>query len=99
MEKEVFDRLLVEFNELNDRTAKCRSFLLDEEKSSVLDALNRDLLVAQLKNMEAYLSILSIRIGLNAPKDYMVPTEDPASEEIVSEDSTSEEIVSEEVND
>lgn len=89
MEKEVFDRLLVEFNELNDRTAKCRGFLLDEEKSSVLDALNRDLLVAQLKSMEAYLSILSVRIGLNAPKEYMVPAED----------STSEEIVPEEVND
>ncbi len=86
MEKEVFDRLLVEFNELNDRTAKCRGFLLDEEKSSVLDALNRDLLVAQLKSMEAYLSILSVRIGLNAPKEYMVPTEDPTAEEIVPEE-------------
>lgn len=89
MEKEVFDRLLVEFNELNERTTKCRGFLLDKEKSSVLDALNRDLLVAQLRSMEAYLSILSVRIGLNTPKDYMVPAED----------STSEEIVPEEVND
>lgn len=86
MEKEVFDRLLVEFNELNDRTAKCRAFLLDEEKSSVLDALNRDLLVAQLKSMEAYLSILSVRIGLNAPKEYMVPTEDATPAETVSEE-------------
>lgn len=86
MEKEVFDTLLVEFNELNERTTKCRGFLLNEEKSSVLDALNRDLLVAQLKSMEAYLSILSVRIGLNAPKD-LIPNE------------TSEEIISEEVND
>lgn len=86
MEKEVFDTLLVEFNELNERITKCRGFLLDKEKSSVLDALNRDLLVTQLKSMEAYLSILSVRIGLNTPKDYMVPAEDSISEEIVSEE-------------
>ena len=69
MEKEVFERMLSEFNELNERVTKCREFLLDEEKSKVLDDLNRDLLVAQLKAMEAYLSILSVRIGLNAPKE------------------------------
>lgn len=85
MEKEVFERMLNEFNELNERVTKCREFLLDEEKSKVLDALNRDLLVSQLKAMEAYLSILSIRIGLNAPKE-------------LAED-TAEEIVPESVND
>ena len=85
MEKEVFERLLNEFNELNEKVTKCREFLLDEEKSKVLDALNRDLLVSQLKAMEAYLSILSIRIGLNAPKE-------------LAEDTT-EEIVAESVND
>lgn len=68
MEKEVFERMLTEFNELNERVTKCREFLLDEEKSKVLDALNKDLLIAQLKAQESYLSILSIRIGLNAPK-------------------------------
>ena len=50
MEKEVFERMLSEFNELNERVTNCREFLLDEEKSKVLDALNRDLLVAQLGN-------------------------------------------------
>ena len=69
MEKEVFERMVLEFNEMNERVTKCREFLLDEEKPKVLDALNRDLLVAQLKSMESYLSILSIRIGLNAPKE------------------------------
>ena len=69
MEKEVFERLLNEFNDLNEKVTKCRTFLMDEEKSKVLDALNRDLLITQLKVMESYLSILSIRIGLNAPKD------------------------------
>lgn len=91
MEKEVFERLLVEFNETNERATACRNFLLDEEKASSIDALNRDLLVAQLKSMEAYLSILSVRIGLNAPKDYLVP------ETTESEDNACE-VVSEEVN-
>lgn len=68
MEQSVLERLLVEFNELNDRVSKCREFLLGESKSSEIDALNKDLLIAQLKVMESYLSILSIRIGLNAPK-------------------------------
>ena len=68
MEKEVFERMLSEFNELSERVTKCRGFLLDEEKSKVLDAWNHDLLVAQLKAMETYLSILSVRIGLNAPR-------------------------------
>ena len=76
MEKEVFERMLSEFEELNGRVNKCREFLLNEEKSKVLDALNRDLLVAQLKAMEAYLSILSVRIGLNAPREeFMQPAD------------------------
>lgn len=76
MEKEVFERMLSEFEELNERVTKCREFLLDEEKSKVLDALNRDLLVAQLKAMEAYLSILSVRIGLNAPREELAQPAD-----------------------
>lgn len=69
MEKEVFERMLNEFNELNEKINNLRTFLLDEEKSKVLDALNRDLLIVQLKQMEAYFSTLSIRIGLNAPME------------------------------
>lgn len=72
MEKEVFERLLNEFNELAKKVTKCRAFLLDKEKSKVLDELNRDLLVAQLRSMESYLMILSVRIGLNAPKEETV---------------------------
>ena len=87
MEKEVFERMLSEFNELNERVTKCREFLLDEEKSKVLDALNRDLLVAQLKAMEAYLSILSVRIGLNAPKEMAAEqmNEDAVTPEVVND--------------
>ena len=69
MEKEVFDRLLKEFTEVNERATKLKDFILDEEKIKTVDNLNRDLLIAQLKAMEAYLSILSIRIGLNAPRE------------------------------
>ena len=66
MEKEVFEGMVAEFNEMLERVNKCREFLLDEEKSKALDPLNRDLLVAQFKAMETYVSILSIRIGYNA---------------------------------
>lgn len=69
MEKEVFERLLKEFTEVNERANKLKDFILDEEKIKTVDNLNKDLLIAQLKAMEAYLSILSIRIGLNAPRD------------------------------
>lgn len=66
MTQEVFNRLLVEFQENGDRTNKLREFILNAEEFEKLDNLNRDLMIAQLKAMEAYLSILSIRIGLNA---------------------------------
>ena len=69
MEKEVFERLLKEFSEVNERASKLKDFILDEEKIKNVDNLNKDLLIAQLKAMEAYLSILSIRIGLNAPRE------------------------------
>lgn len=68
MEQAVFQRMLGEFNEVNERANKLREFILSD-KSKEVDNLNRDLLIAQLKAMEAYISVLSIRIGLNAPKD------------------------------
>ena len=71
MEKEVFERLLKEFSEVNERASKLKDFILDEKKIKKVDNLNKDLLVAQLKAMEAYLSILSIRIGLNAPREVL----------------------------
>ena len=66
MTQEVLDRMLVEFQENGERTNKLRAFILDSEKFDQLDNLNKDLLIAQLKAMEAYISILSIRIGLNS---------------------------------
>ena len=68
MEQAVFQRMLGEFNEANERAVKLRDFILGDKFKEV-DNLNKDLLVAQLKAMEAYISVLSIRIGLNAPKD------------------------------
>ena len=58
--------MLVEFQENGERTNKLREFILDTEKFDQLDNLNKDLLIAQLKAMEAYISVLSIRIGLNS---------------------------------
>ena len=84
MEKEVFERLLKEFTEVNERANKLKDFILDEEKIKNVDNLNKDLLIAQLKAMEAYLSILSIRIGLNAPRemvDAVVSNETPVTKE------------------
>jgi hypothetical protein len=66
MTQEVLDRMLMEFRENGERTNKLRAFILDEEKFNQLDNLNKDLLISQLKAMEAYISILSIRIGLNS---------------------------------
>ena len=66
MTQEVLDRMLVEFQENGERTNKLRAFILDEEKFNQLDNLNKDLLISQLKAMETYVSILSIRIGLNS---------------------------------
>ena len=82
MKKEVFERLLKEFSEVNERASKLKDFILDEEKIKEVDNLNKDLLIAQLKAMEAYLSILSIRIGLNAPREVVdaVEPKDPATE-------------------
>ena len=82
MKKEVFERLLKEFSEVNERASKLKDFILDEEKIKKVDNLNKDLLIAQLKAMEAYLSILSIRIGLNAPREVIdaVETQGSASE-------------------
>ena len=66
MTQEVLDRMLVEFQENGERTNKLRAFILDTEKFDKLDNINKDLLIAQLKAMETYVSILSIRIGLNS---------------------------------
>lgn len=66
---EFFDRMLDEFKELNEKTTKLRDFLVNNVKEADIDNLNKDLLVGQLKAMETYLTILSVRIGLNAPKE------------------------------
>lgn len=67
MEKNTFDRLLTEYKELEIKTTKLRDFLIHKIDKTSIDNLNKDLLIAQLRAMEAYLTILSIRIGLNRP--------------------------------
>lgn len=75
MTQEVLDKMLVEFQEIGERTNKLRTFILDESKFNELDNLNKDLLISQLKAMEAYISILSIRIGLNSKVAEDTPSE------------------------
>lgn len=65
MEQTIFNRMVTEFEELNEKTNKLRDFLLTKVDKVSMDNLNRDLLISQLKAMEAYQGILSIRIGLN----------------------------------
>lgn len=79
MTQEVLERMVVEFQENGERTNKLRAFILDTEKFDALDNLNKDLMIAQLKAMEAYISVLSIRIGLNSQMAQNTPdTEDNA---------------------
>ena len=67
MEKNTFDRLLTEYKELEIKTTELRDFLIHKIDKTSIDNLNKDLLIAQLRAMETYLTILSIRIGLNRP--------------------------------
>lgn len=67
MEQNTFDSLLTEYKELEVKTTKLRDFLINKIDKTSIDNLNKDLLIAQLRAMEAYLTILSIRIGLNTP--------------------------------
>ena len=61
MEQAVFQRMLGEFNEVNERAVKLRDFILGDKFKEV-DNLNKDLLVAQLKAMEAYISVLVLML-------------------------------------
>jgi hypothetical protein len=86
MEQEVFEKMVLEFNELIKRVEACRDFLLDQEKVSKLDPLNRDLLVTQFRAMETYVSLLSIRIGYNSkPGEPVADTEETVTPETVND--------------
>lgn len=71
MEQATFNRMVTEFEELNEKTNKLRDFLLTKADKVPMDNLNRDLLISQLKAMEAYQGILSIRIGLNNQEGWL----------------------------
>ena len=91
MTQEVLDRMLVEFQENGERTNKLRAFILDTEKFEQIDNLNKDLMIAQLKAMEAYISILSIRIGLNSKATEESETEESGDAPVVDAESVSNE--------
>lgn len=67
MEKETFNQLITDYKELEIKTTELRDFLIHKVDKTFIDNLNKDLLIAQLRTMESYLTILSIRIGLNTP--------------------------------
>lgn len=70
MDKATLDRMVVEYKELEEKANKLRTFITSGKiKESNIDQLNQDLLISQLKAMETYLCILSIRIGLNSNAD------------------------------
>ena len=71
MEQTTFNRMVTECEELNEKTNKLRDFLLTKADKMPMDNLNRDLLISQLKAMEAYQGILSIRIGLNNQEGWL----------------------------
>ena len=71
MEQTTFNRMVTEFEELNEKTNKLRDFLLTKADKMPMDNLNRDLLISQLKAMEAYQGILSIRTGLNNQEGWL----------------------------
>lgn len=66
MTQEILEKLIAEFQENGERTNELRAFILNQDEFDKLDNLNKDLMISQLKAMEAYISILSIRIGLNS---------------------------------
>lgn len=90
MEQTTFNRMVTEFEELNEKTNKLRDFLLTKVNKVPMDNLNRDLLISQLKAMEAYQGILSIRIGLNNQEGWL----DKSTSEISNKSDTATEDIS-----
>ena len=74
MDKNVFERLEKEHEELLNKANKLSAFI-ESEHFKKLDQLNQHLLVLQSNTMMAYLNVLSIRLGVNNEVD----AEQPAS--------------------
>lgn len=85
MEQNTFDRPLTEYKELEIKTTKLRDFLINKIDKTSIDNLNKDLLIAQLRAMEAYLTILSIRIGLNTPTKEEKQLDEELAKSIINE--------------
>lgn len=90
MEQTTFNRMVTEFEELNEKTNKLRDFLLTKVNKVPMDNLNRDLLISQLKAMEAYQGILSIRIGLNNQEGWLDKSDSEISNNKSDNETTSE---------
>jgi len=69
MTTEQFNKLTKEFSELKEKMDSLRIFINGQTKNQTIDDINLDLLISQLKAMETYFSILTIRIGINTPAE------------------------------
>ena len=92
MEQATFNRMVTEFEELNEKTNKLRDFLLTKIDKVPMDNLNRDLLISQLKAMEAYQGILSIRIGLNNQEGWLDKTAPENTDNKLNNETNSEDL-------
>ena len=92
MEQTTFNRMVTEFEELNEKTNKLRDFLLTKADKVSMDNLNRDLLISQLKAMEAYQGILSIRIGLNNQEGWLDKSDSEIPNNKSDNETTSEDV-------
>ena len=92
MEQATFNRMVTEFEELNEKTNKLRDFLLTKVDKVPMDNLNRDLLISQLKAMEAYQGILSIRIGLNNQEGWLDKTAPENTDNKLNNETNSEDL-------
>ena len=85
MKEEVFNQLITDYKELESKTTELRDFLIHKVDKTSIDNLNKDLLIAQLRAMEAYLTILSIRIGLNTLTKEEKQLEEELAKSIINE--------------
>lgn len=92
MEQTTFNKMVTKFEELNEETNKLRDFLLTKADKVSMDNLNRDLLISQLKAMEAYQGILSIRIGLNNQEGWLDKTAPKNTDNKLNNETNSEDL-------
>ena len=67
IEPTIYDRLLIEKEDLAEKTTKIQSFIDKNPVYKKMDQVSRSLMVKQFKAMKEYLDTLDRRIGMIAP--------------------------------